>query len=206
MRKPMSLILATAVTLSAALLMGACNSSAKKTRADAADLPSATVAVVKRGNISHTLSLAGQFQPYQVVDVHPKVTGFMRKINVDIGDRVREGQVLAVLEVPELKAQLEGADSRCSRRRMRSSAPSMRSPGPRPSMQPHISIISGCSTHPRRSRAWSRNRNWTMPRAKTFPRRRRSMRPNRRLTQRTSTPRRRARTTTAFRRYRTTPA
>jgi RND family efflux transporter MFP subunit len=109
MRKPMSLILATAVTVSTAFLTVACNSSAKKAKADAAELPSATVAVVKRGSISHTLSLAGQFQPYQVVDVHPKVTGFMRKINVDIGDRVREGQVLAVLEVPELKAQLEGA-------------------------------------------------------------------------------------------------
>ena len=109
MRKPLSWILAAVVTVFTAFLMGACNSSAKKTKADAAEVPSATVAVVKRGNISHTLSLAGQFQPYQVVDVHPKVTGFMRKIDVDIGDRVREGQVLAVLEVPELKAQLEGA-------------------------------------------------------------------------------------------------
>jgi RND family efflux transporter MFP subunit len=109
MRKPLSVILAAAVTVSTALLVVACNSSAKKTKADATDLPSATVVVVKRGNISHTLSLAGQFQPYQVVDVHPKVTGFMRKINVDIGDRVHEGQVLAVLEVPELQAQLEGA-------------------------------------------------------------------------------------------------
>jgi RND family efflux transporter MFP subunit len=54
------------------------------------------------------LSLAGQFQPYQMVDVHPKVTGFMEKINVDIGDKVHKGQVLAVLEVPELNAQLKG--------------------------------------------------------------------------------------------------
>jgi multidrug efflux pump subunit AcrA (membrane-fusion protein) len=61
-----------------------------------------------RGNIAHTLSLAGQFQPYQVVDVHPKVTGFMVKINVDIGDKVRKGQTLAILEVPELNAQLKG--------------------------------------------------------------------------------------------------
>jgi RND family efflux transporter MFP subunit len=42
------------------------------------------------------------------VDVHPKVTGFMAKINVDIGDKVRKGQTLAVLEVPELNAQLKG--------------------------------------------------------------------------------------------------
>jgi RND family efflux transporter MFP subunit len=70
--------------------------------------PAAQVALVQRGSISHVLSLAGQFQAYQVVDVHPKVTGFMAKINVDIGDRVHRGQTLAVLEVPELKAQLQG--------------------------------------------------------------------------------------------------
>ena len=53
------------------------------------------------------LTLAGQFQPYQVVDVHPKVSGYMATINVDIGDIVHQGQTLAVLEVPELKAQLQ---------------------------------------------------------------------------------------------------
>lgn len=69
---------------------------------------SARVATVAQRDIAHTLSLAGQFQPYQVVDVHPKVTGFMVKINVDIGDRVRKGETLAVLEVPELNAELQG--------------------------------------------------------------------------------------------------
>ena len=53
------------------------------------------------------LTLAGQFQPYQVVDVHPKVSGYMSRINVDIGDIVHQGQTLAVLEVPELKAELQ---------------------------------------------------------------------------------------------------
>jgi multidrug resistance efflux pump len=42
-----------------------------------------------------------------VVDVHPKVSGYMSRINVDIGDVVHQGQTLAVLEVPELKAQLQ---------------------------------------------------------------------------------------------------
>jgi RND family efflux transporter MFP subunit len=77
-------------------------------KAQAAEVPTAKVAVAAMGDIAHTLSLAGQFQPYQVVDVHPKVTGFMVKINVDIGDKVRKGQTLAVLEVPELNAQLKG--------------------------------------------------------------------------------------------------
>jgi RND family efflux transporter MFP subunit len=55
------------------------------------------------------LTLAGQFQPYQVVDVHPKVSGYMARINVDIGDVVHQGQTLAQLQVPELKAQLQSA-------------------------------------------------------------------------------------------------
>ena len=66
------------------------------------------MAAVTRGTIAHTLNLAGQFQPYQVVDVHAKVSGYIRHIYVDIGDKVHQGQVLAVLEVPELSAQLKG--------------------------------------------------------------------------------------------------
>jgi RND family efflux transporter MFP subunit len=74
---------------------------------DAAAIPAARVATAKRGDIAHVLTLAGQFQAYQVVDVHPKVSGYMKRINVDIGDIVHQGETLAVLEVPELKAQLE---------------------------------------------------------------------------------------------------
>jgi RND family efflux transporter MFP subunit len=69
------------------------------------------VAVAQRGNISHVLSVAGQFQPYQVVDVHAKVSGYVRKIFVDIGDRVHAGETLATLEVPELSAQYRGTQS-----------------------------------------------------------------------------------------------
>lgn len=75
--------------------------------AKAAVVPSARVAAAQRGDMNHVLTLAGQFQPYQVVDVHPKVSGYMKKINVDIGDVVKQGETLATLEVPELKAQLQ---------------------------------------------------------------------------------------------------
>jgi RND family efflux transporter MFP subunit len=75
----------------------------------------ARVSVVERGSVSHVLALAGQFQPYQTIDVHPKVSGFIRSIRVDIGDRVHQGQTLAVLEVPELHAQLEGTVAQVSR-------------------------------------------------------------------------------------------
>jgi RND family efflux transporter MFP subunit len=108
MRKRTSLIFAAGITFSVLTGIIAYIVLNQHPKARAAEVPSAKVAVAARGDIAHTLSLAGQFQPYQVVDVHPKVTGFMVKINVDIGDRVRKGQTLAVLEVPELNAQLKG--------------------------------------------------------------------------------------------------
>ena len=71
----------------------------------------AAVVAVARGNLASSLSVAGQFQPYQQVDLHAKVSGYIRWIKVDIGDRVRQGEVLALLEVPELQNQVEGAQA-----------------------------------------------------------------------------------------------
>ena len=104
MRQRIYLILAAGLILPA---VTACDSKAKDSDVSA-EIPSASVVSVQHGSISRTLSLAGQFEAYQVVEIHPKVSGFVRKINVDIGDRVRQGQTLAVLEVPELAAQLAG--------------------------------------------------------------------------------------------------
>ncbi len=85
--------------------------SSSDSHVSAQQVPTANVVTVQRGDIAHTLSLAGQFEPYQVVDVHAKVSGYIRRINVDIGDKVHAGEVLATLEVPELSAQLKGAVS-----------------------------------------------------------------------------------------------
>ena len=108
MRKRSSSILAAGMIFPALAAIVACDFKSQHPGANAAETSTAKVATAMRGDIAHTLSLAGQFQPYQVVDVHPKVTGFMVKINVDIGDRVRKGETLAILEVPELNAQLKG--------------------------------------------------------------------------------------------------
>jgi RND family efflux transporter MFP subunit len=77
----------------------------------AAEIPTAAVAIAKRSALSSTLTLAGQFQPYQEIDVHAKVSGYVQHIYVDIGDRVHAGQKLAVLEIPELDAQLKGTQA-----------------------------------------------------------------------------------------------
>jgi len=107
MRKRLYFSMAAAALLCTALGITSCHSGSSSSETNAATVPSARVAVAQRGDISHVLTLAGQFQPYQVVDVHPKVSGYMKRINVDIGDIVHQGQVLAVLEVPELRAQVQ---------------------------------------------------------------------------------------------------
>ena len=115
MRKRIVLTLVAGLALSAAVAIVACNSHAGSSEANAAEVPSAAVATVTPGTITHTLNLAGQFQPYQVIDVHAKVSGYIRHIYVDIGDKVHQGQVLAILEVPELSAQLKGTVSELAR-------------------------------------------------------------------------------------------
>jgi RND family efflux transporter MFP subunit len=72
-------------------------------------VPYAAVAPVQRQTIASSLSIAGQFSPYQNVELHAKVAGYIKNIYVDIGDRVHTGQVLAVLEIPELVAQVDEA-------------------------------------------------------------------------------------------------
>ena len=80
-------------------------------KAPAAQPRAAAVVAVTRGDLASSLTVAGQFQPYQQVDLHAKVSGYIRWIKVDIGDRVRQGEVLALLEVPELQNQVEGAQA-----------------------------------------------------------------------------------------------
>ncbi len=82
-----------------------------KSSANDSSIAGASVAHVARENLASSLTVAGQFQPYQEVDLHAKVSGYIRRINVDIGDRVRDGEVIAVLEVPELTAQLTAAQA-----------------------------------------------------------------------------------------------
>jgi RND family efflux transporter MFP subunit len=89
-----------------------------KTRADdgegdsgAGAVPVAAVVKVQRGAIESSLTISGAFKAFQDVDVHAKVAGYIKEINVDVGSRVKEGQTLAVLEVPELQAELSGTDA-----------------------------------------------------------------------------------------------
>jgi RND family efflux transporter MFP subunit len=66
---------------------------------------------VARRDLGSTLRISGAFKPFQDVDIHAKVAGYIRAIYVDVGSHVKTGQTLAVLEVPELAAQLSGTEA-----------------------------------------------------------------------------------------------
>jgi RND family efflux transporter MFP subunit len=70
-----------------------------------------TVPVVKvgRGDLVRTEAFDAEFRPYQVIDLHAEVAGFVQDIRVDIGDRVQKGDLLATLQIPELAEDTERA-------------------------------------------------------------------------------------------------
>ncbi len=85
-------------------------------KAEAADphansIPATPVGVVKvtKANLSSSLTLAAEFRPYQEIQVHAKVAGYVKEMLVDVGDRVSTGQLLATLEIPELRDDMEHA-------------------------------------------------------------------------------------------------
>ena len=98
----------TLCAIALAMLAGACSKTAAPDAA-AAPPPSVPVVRVTRADLSGTITLTGEFIPYQEVDVMAKVAGYIRSINVDVGDRVHPGQVLATLEIPEMEDDLTRA-------------------------------------------------------------------------------------------------
>ncbi len=74
--------------------------------------PTIDVVRVVQQPLDVVLAMPGQLDPYEMVAVYPKVSGFVKTIRVDRGSRVRAGEILAELEAPEVVAQRAEAQSR----------------------------------------------------------------------------------------------
>jgi len=70
---------------------------------------SVAVARVSREDLYNQVTIPAEFRPFVQVELHAKVSGYVDQMNVDIGDKVKAGQVLATLDVPELKDELDNA-------------------------------------------------------------------------------------------------
>ncbi len=84
---------------------------AAEAQAEAESLPLATVTSVVRGPARAQLILPGNLQPVTEAPVLARASGYLRARNADIGDRVKESQVLAEIEAPELDQQIRQAQA-----------------------------------------------------------------------------------------------
>lgn len=82
--------------------------------AAAVPLVAQTVEVVRIGSRPpvRTVALTGELLPFQRVDLHARVQGFVRRVSVDRGSRVRQNDLLAELMAPELEARIAEAEAR----------------------------------------------------------------------------------------------
>jgi RND family efflux transporter MFP subunit len=92
------------------ILWRAVNSHAKPTPQSPA-LVAVAVAKITREDLYNEVIIPAEFRPYLQVELHAKVSGYVDQINVDIGDKVKAGQLLARLEVPELRDELARAQA-----------------------------------------------------------------------------------------------
>ncbi len=70
--------------------------------------PNVTVGVTKvvKKSLGRDITLSSELVPFQEIDVYAKESGYVKKLLVDYGAHVKAGQVMAILEIPELEAQL----------------------------------------------------------------------------------------------------
>ena len=108
----------TSLVCLVALLAGvwtSCGGSGGARSADSASasMEAVVVGVAKVGlkTLKRQLTVSSELVPFQEIDVYAKESGYVRHLDVDYGTRVKAGQVMAVLEIPELQLQLQQDDA-----------------------------------------------------------------------------------------------
>lgn len=92
-----------------ALVIGCSSCSGDRPDRVQANGPAITVGVTKvvKKSLGRKLTVSSELVPFQEIDVYAKESGYVKKLMVDYGSHVKAGQVMAILEIPELEAQLQ---------------------------------------------------------------------------------------------------
>lgn len=106
---PRRLLYCLLAALATALALGLSACSGKSGQPVEASGPAATVGVTKvvKKSLGRQITLSSELVPFQEIDVYAKESGYVKKLDVDYGTHVKAGQVMAILEIPELEAQLQ---------------------------------------------------------------------------------------------------
>ncbi|HTE10914.1 MAG TPA: efflux RND transporter periplasmic adaptor subunit [Chitinophagaceae bacterium] len=78
------------------------NKAESKKPAGKAAGPVYALATIEKGGVATTVKLPAQLAAYQEISIFPKVNGYVKTVNVDIGSKVAAGSLLMLLEAPEL--------------------------------------------------------------------------------------------------------
>jgi RND family efflux transporter MFP subunit len=92
-------------------LTGCAKSEKVRAESDAPKVISVGVTKVGKKTLERQLTVSSELVPFQEIDVYAKESGYVRDLLVDYGTRVSKGQLMAVLEIPELEAQLRQDDA-----------------------------------------------------------------------------------------------
>src|SRR6266536_1948411 len=103
--KRMGLALVVAALVGQGIISG-CKPSTTETTKEVAPPLAVQIVRPKRGSITRNVTLPGEIKPYQQATLYAKVAGYLKTITVDKGDRVKEGDLIAEIEVPEMLADL----------------------------------------------------------------------------------------------------
>lgn len=99
----------------ASLFFTSCSSSSSKKDDDEKttdEIPATETFLLEKGKLTSTLKTPGELIAFQQVDIYAKVNSFVKRLFVDVGSEVTEGQMLAVLEAPEITSQLSAVESK----------------------------------------------------------------------------------------------
>jgi len=101
----------TALFFAAVFFLSSCNSKKEET-VTAAIEPKTETFLLEKEKLTTELRLPAELTGFQQVDLYAKVSSFVKLLKVDIGTKVTKGQLLIVLEAPEISSQLAAAESR----------------------------------------------------------------------------------------------
>ena len=110
MRMKISALFALPAVLTLLLCLGGCSSPQVVGPAGGDEQEAVTtvgVASVMRKPMMRQLTVSSELVPFQEIDVYAKESGYVKDLLVDYGSRVQKGQLMAVLEIPELEMQLQ---------------------------------------------------------------------------------------------------
>ncbi len=102
------------IAFSAATVFYSCSNSKANDRINnaAQEIEKTAAFALRKDSISTNILLPAELTGFRQADLHAKISSYIKEMKVDIGSKVKAGQLLVLLEAPEMSAQLAAAQSR----------------------------------------------------------------------------------------------